>query len=63
MERRVVKIPRKYGIVDLISYAPTVADEVNGEEPMNFKEVISSGDKLKWFAATQDEITCPKKTS
>lgn len=47
-QRRVVKMPRKYGIVDLISYALTIADEVNGEEPMSYKETMSSDDKSKW---------------
>ena len=43
-------MPRKYGIVDLISYALTIANEVNGEEPMSYKETMSSDDKSKWIA-------------
>lgn len=56
-------MPRKYGIVDLISYALTIADEVNGEEPMSYKETMSSDDKSKWVAAMQDEITSLKKNN
>lgn len=56
-------MPRKYGIVDLISYALTIADEVNGEEPIFYKETMSSDDKSKWVAAMQDEITSLKKNN
>lgn len=50
-ERRNVKMLRKYGIADLISYTLTVANDVNGGEPMSFKEAMSSDDKMKWYAA------------
>lgn len=56
-------MPRKYGITDLISYALTLTDKVNGGKPINFKEAISSGDKLKWYAAMHDEITSLKKNN
>ena len=56
-------MPRRYGIADLISYALTVADEVNGGEPLSYKEAMCCGDKLKWYAAMQDEITSLKKNN
>ena len=40
-------MPRKYGIVNLISYLLTVADVVNSEEPLSFREAMSCGDKMK----------------
>ncbi|KAH9657805.1 hypothetical protein KPL70_023225 [Citrus sinensis] len=46
-ERRAIKIPKKYGIADLISFALTVADEVNGKEPLSYKQAMCCGDKLK----------------
>ncbi|KAH9684692.1 DNA (cytosine-5)-methyltransferase [Citrus sinensis] len=55
-ERRAIKMPKKYGIADLISYALIVVDEVNGGEPLSCKEALCCGDKLKWYAAMQDEI-------
>ncbi|KAK9200159.1 hypothetical protein WN944_015355 [Citrus x changshan-huyou] len=56
-------MPKKYGIADLISYALTVADEVNGVDPLSYKEAMSCEDKQKWFAAMQDEITSLKKNN
>ena len=46
-ERRAIKMPKKYGIADRISYALTVADEVNGGKPLSYKEAMCCGDKLK----------------
>ena len=62
-ERRAIKMPKKYGITDLISYALTVADEVNDGEPLSYKEAMRCGDKLKWYAAMQDEIVSLKKNN
>ncbi|KAH9704469.1 hypothetical protein KPL70_011474 [Citrus sinensis] len=62
-ERRAIKMPKKYGIADLISYALTVADEVNGGEPLSYKEAMRCGDKLKWYAAMHDEIVSLKKNN
>ena len=62
-EIRAIKMPKKYGITDLISYALTVADEVNGREPLSYKKAMSCGDKLKWYAAMQNEITSLKKNN
>ena len=56
-------MPKKYGITDLISYALTVADEVNGREPLSYKKTMCCGDKMKWHAAMQDEITSLKKNN
>ena len=56
-------MPRKYGVTDLISYALTVVDKVNDGEPMRFREAMSIGDKMKWYAAIQDEITSLKKNN
>ncbi|KAH9753275.1 hypothetical protein KPL71_015010 [Citrus sinensis] len=46
-ERRAIKMPKKYGITDLISYTLTVADEVNGVDPLSYKEVMNCEDKQK----------------
>ena len=46
-EMRVVKLPKRYGIANLISYALMVADEVIGEEPESYKQAMNSRDKLK----------------
>ncbi|KAH9764272.1 hypothetical protein KPL70_001465 [Citrus sinensis] len=62
-ERRAIKMPKKYGIADLISYALTVGDEVTGGEPLSYKEAMRCEDKLKWYAAMQDEIVSLKKNN
>ena len=40
-KRRAIKMPKKYGIADLISYTLTVADEVNGGEPLSYKKLCA----------------------
>ncbi|KAH9655560.1 Integrase catalytic domain-containing protein [Citrus sinensis] len=62
-ERRAIKMPKKYGIADLIFYAMTVGDEVTGGEPLSYKEAMRCEDKLKWYAAMQDEIVSLKKNN
>lgn len=39
-ERMVVKMSKKYGITDLISYALIVTEEVSGEEPVCYREAV-----------------------
>lgn len=41
-ERRVIKVPKKYGIADMISYVLMVAEDMNGGEPTRFKEAMKS---------------------
>ena len=41
-ERRVIKLPKRYGIVDMLSYVVAVIEEVIGEEPINYKQATSS---------------------
>lgn len=36
-ERRIIKMPQKYGIANLISYILMVVDEVIDEEPKSYK--------------------------
>ena len=36
-EKRVIRMPKRFDIADLISYELTVAEEVIGEEPGNYK--------------------------
>lgn len=60
-ERRVIKMPKKYGIADLISYALMVAEDVNRAEPTSFQEAMSSKRGSKWLAAMKEEIASFKK--
>lgn len=56
-------VPRRYGIVDIISYALAAANEVNRDEPIKYKEDMSSKDRCKWLAAMEVEITSLKKNN
>lgn len=60
-ERRVIKMLKKYGIADLISYALIVAEDVNRVEPTSFQEAVSSNQGSKWLAAMNEEIASLKK--
>ncbi|KAH9733856.1 hypothetical protein KPL71_017172 [Citrus sinensis] len=62
-EKRVVKLPKRYGIADLISYALMVADEVTGDEPESYKQAMNSRDKLKWLNAMEEEMASLKENN
>ena len=62
-ERRTIKMPKKYGIADLISYARSVTEELSGEEPMSYKEAMCRRDKAKWLAAMKEELASLKKNN
>ena len=56
-ERRTIKPPQKYGEVDLVAYALSVADNIkSSEEPSTYEEVISCSDSGKWMIALQKEM-------
>lgn len=55
-QRRTIKPPVKYGYADLVSYAFSVASEINEDEPLNYKEAINSRCKDLWQQAMQEEI-------
>ncbi|KAH9648841.1 CCHC-type domain-containing protein [Citrus sinensis] len=42
-EMRFIKLSKRYGIADMISYAVAIAKEVIGEEPINYKQATSKG--------------------
>ncbi|KAH9679839.1 hypothetical protein KPL71_026297 [Citrus sinensis] len=60
-EKRVIKLPKRYGIADMISYALAVAEEVIGEEPVSYKQAMGSKIKEKWLDAMNEEIISLKK--
>ena len=62
-ERRVIKMPKRFGIADLISYALNAAEEVIGEEPSSYKQAMNSRDKTKWLSAMEEEISSLKKNN
>lgn len=46
-EMRTIRMPKKYGITDLISYALSITGELSGKEPMSYKEAMCRSDKTK----------------
>ncbi|KAH9769620.1 hypothetical protein KPL71_012083 [Citrus sinensis] len=62
-QRRVIKLPKSYGIDDMVSYALAVAEEVIGEEPINYKQAMNSKDRKKWLGAMNEEIISLKKNN
>ena len=60
-ERRVIRMPKRFGIADLISYALTVAEDVIGEEPSSYKQAMNSRDKSNWLSAMKEEMASLKK--
>ena len=62
-QRRVIKLPKRYGIADIVSYTLAIAEEVIGEEPINYKQVMSSKDMKKWLGAMNEEIISLKKNN
>ena len=62
-DKRVVKLPKIYGIADLISYALMVADEMIGEEPESYKQVMNKRNKLKWLSTMKEEMISLKKNN
>ena len=60
-EKRVIKLPKRYGIADMISYALAVAEEVIGEEPVSYKQAMGSKIREKWLDAMNEEIISLKK--
>lgn len=56
-------MPKRYGIVDLISYTLIVIDEVFREDSENFKQAMNGKDKLKWMIAMQNKISSLKKNN
>lgn len=60
---RVIKLPKRYGIVDMVSYALTIAEEVIGEEPISFKQTMNNRVKIKWLDLMNEEIISLKKNN
>ena len=56
-ERRTIKPPQKYGEVDLVAYALSVADNIeSSEESSTYEEAVSCRDLGKWMIAMQEEM-------
>lgn len=55
-QRRTIKPPLRFGHADLIHYALSIAEDVEFQEPSNYKEAITCKDNKKWIKAMHEEI-------
>ena len=63
-ERRIPKPNRKLTQVDLICYALTIAEEIEGSvEPRNFKESHESEERQLWLHAMEEELEALRKNN
>ena len=63
-ERRIPKPNRKLGQADLICYALTAAEEIEGStEPRNFKEAHESEERQLWLHAMEEELEALRKNN
>lgn len=60
---RVIKLPKRHGIADMVSYALKIAEEVIGEEPISFKQAMNSRVRIKWLDLMNEEIISLKKNN
>ncbi|PON85525.1 hypothetical protein TorRG33x02_186740 [Trema orientale] len=59
--RRQIRAPDRYGFAEYISFALTVARDIEGVEPMSYKETLSDKNSFKWVEAMNDEMESLKK--
>ncbi|KAH9648407.1 hypothetical protein KPL70_025572 [Citrus sinensis] len=59
--KRTIKMPEKYGVADLISYALAVAETETSDEPATYKQVMRTKDKRKWVAVMEEEMASLRK--
>ena len=63
-ERRIPKPNRKFAQADLICYALTTAEEIEGStEPRNFKEAHESEERQLWLHAMEEELEALRKNN
>ncbi|KAE8700517.1 hypothetical protein F3Y22_tig00110556pilonHSYRG00215 [Hibiscus syriacus] len=55
-QRRTIRPPERFGHADMISYALSVAEEIEEADPNNYKEALKSKERDKWAKAMDEEI-------
>ena len=59
--RRNIVPPRRYGQVDLIYFALTVAEEIQAIEPINFREALNHKKSEEWITTMEEEMLSLEK--
>lgn len=55
-ERRCIKAPSRFGYADMVAFALTAAEEIDGEEPKTYSEAVNSKESHNWLDAMNDEL-------
>ena len=55
-QRRVIRLPQKYGYEDMVAFALANASGSFNQEPKSYQQAMSCDDKEKWQRAMEDEI-------
>ncbi|KAH9679108.1 reverse transcriptase Ty1/copia-type domain-containing protein [Citrus sinensis] len=53
---RTIRPPKRYAVVDLITYTLSAAHEINDNEPKTYQEAITSKNSLEWKRAMDEEV-------
>ena len=59
--RRVTRLPVRFRLNDIISFAPTVVEDIIDFEPRNYKEAMGNKDSTEWSKAMEEEMNSLKK--
>ena len=59
--RRVTRLPARFRLNDMVSFALTVAEDIVDSEPRNYKEVMGSKVNVEWSKAMEEEMNFLKK--
>ena len=59
--RRTIKMPERYRVADLISYALVVVESETSEEPATYKQAMRSKDKGRWVSAMEEKMASLNK--
>ena len=59
--RRVTRLLVRFRLNDIISFAPTVVEDIIDSEPRNYKEAMGNKDSTEWSKAMEAEMNSLKK--
>lgn len=62
-KKRDIRPPNRYGHADMISFALTVAENVECQEPASYKEAMSIEQRDEWLNAMKEEMTSLSKNN
>lgn len=55
-QMREIRLPQRFGYANLVSYALSVAKDINSHEPQSYCEAITDKESTQWIAAMSGEI-------